>query len=140
MPDLPGTRVFISYSRKDGQEFAAELRRDLGARGFSLWQDIVALRGGQDWWSQIEDALKSRTVEHFVLVVTPAALESAIVRQEIRLARREGKEVSPVKGPGLVEIDKRPRWLRGFFRLIRPPRGEVTRVEKFGLKNLTALP
>ena len=97
MLDQPGPRIFISYSRKDGQEFAAELRRDLEEKGFSLWQDLVALRGGQDWWSQIEEALRSKTVEHFVLVVTPAAHESGVIRREIRLARQEGKEVSPIK-------------------------------------------
>ena len=26
----------------------------------SVWQDIVALEGGRDWWSQIEDALSQR--------------------------------------------------------------------------------
>jgi hypothetical protein len=33
------------------------------------------------------------------------------VRREIRLARREGKTVSPVKGPGIADISQLPRWL-----------------------------
>jgi hypothetical protein len=37
-------------------------------------------------------------LQHFVLVVTPAALE------EIRLARQDGKTVCPVKGPGLTDL------------------------------------
>jgi hypothetical protein len=41
----------------------------------SVWQDIVSLEGGRDWWSQIEEALKSKALEHFVLLVTPEALE-----------------------------------------------------------------
>jgi TIR domain len=47
---------FISYSRKDGAEFAADLRKTLEKENLSVWQDIVALEGGRDWWSQIEDA------------------------------------------------------------------------------------
>jgi hypothetical protein len=43
-------------------------------------------------------------LQHFVLVVTPAALESRVVREEIRLARQEGKTVCPVKGPGLTDL------------------------------------
>jgi hypothetical protein len=85
----PG-RTFISYSRKDGGDFAAELRKDLEAQNLSVWQDIVAHEGGRDWWSQIEDALKSKELQHFILVVTKAALESPVVRREIRLARQEG--------------------------------------------------
>ena len=43
----PG-RTFISYSRKDGAEFAAWLRDWLIERDLSVWQDIVALEGGRD--------------------------------------------------------------------------------------------
>jgi hypothetical protein len=44
-------RTFISYSRKDGADFARELRESLRNEGLSVWQDVVALEGGSDWWS-----------------------------------------------------------------------------------------
>jgi hypothetical protein len=44
----PG-RTFISYSRKDGAEFAAWLRIWLEQQNLSVWQDLVALEGGRDW-------------------------------------------------------------------------------------------
>ena len=50
-----------------------------------------------------------------MLVVTPAALESAIVRWEIRLARQEGKTVSPVRGQGLGDLGKLPHWLGDIY-------------------------
>jgi hypothetical protein len=106
----PG-RTFISYSRKDGAQFAAWLRTWLEQRNLSVWQDIVALEGGRDWWSQIEEALKSKALQHFILVVTPASLASPVVRREIRLARQEGKTACPVKGPGLGDLGTLPRWL-----------------------------
>ena len=123
MPTQPVARIFISYSRKDGVEFAADLRKRLEAQDLSVWQDIVALEGGRDWWSQIEDALKSKALQHFVLVVTPAALASPVVRREIRLARQEGKTVSPVKGPGLGDLSTLPRWLGQVYDLDMPEHG-----------------
>jgi WD40 repeat protein len=115
MTKLTTARIFISYSRKDGAVLAAQLRRDLEGKGFTIWQDLVALEGGRDWWSQIEGALKSRALQHFILVVTPAALVSPVVRREIRLARQEGKTFLPIKGPGLKEwlgdLNALPRWL-----------------------------
>jgi hypothetical protein len=112
MPDLQSPRIFISYSRKDGGELATELRKKLLAENLSLiWQDIVALESGRDWWSQIEDALRSKALQHFVLIVTPTALASSVVRDEIRLARKEGKAVSTIKGPGLGDLNKLPRWV-----------------------------
>jgi len=95
-------RIFISYSRKDGAGTAATLRKDIEAQNLPVWQDIAAMEGGRHWASQIEAVLKTRNLEHFVLVVTPAALASPIVRWEIRLARQEGKTVSPVRGRGLA--------------------------------------
>jgi hypothetical protein len=90
-PPPPGQasgRIFVSYSRKDGAAFVAELRATLRAEGFSIWMDIVALEGGRDWWSQIDKALRSKTLQHFVLVVMPAALASSVVRS--RTSRLEG--------------------------------------------------
>ena len=110
MRDQPWDRIFISYSRKDGAECAAKLRKWLLSEDLSVWQDIIALEGGRDWWSQIEDALKTKSLQHFVLIVTPAALASPVVRREIRLARQEGKTVCPIKGPGLGELGQLPRW------------------------------
>jgi len=117
MTAAPPARIFISYSRKDGAGTAATLRRDLEAEHLSVWQDIAALEGGRDWWSQIEEALRSKALQHFVLVVTPGALASRVVRDEIRLARQEGKTVSPVKGPGLGDLNKLPRWLGQVYDL-----------------------
>jgi hypothetical protein len=137
MPD-PSARVFISYSRKDGADVAADLRKQLEAKDLSIWQDLLAMEGGIDWWSQIEAAIRSKAMEHFVLVITPQALDSQggrVVRQEIRLARQEGKTVSPIRGPGIDDLAKLPRWFghvcdiavsEQFKRLIHVLRGPST--------------
>jgi hypothetical protein len=83
-------------------------------------------------------------MQHFVLVVTPAALASSVVRREIRLARQEGKTVCPVMGPGLADLGKLPRWIRQFYdriiRLIRPKGKTVCPVKRPGLTDLSQLP
>jgi len=117
MTGQPSDRTFISYSRKDGAEFAAWLRDWLKEHDLSIWQDLVDLEGGRDWWTQIEDALKSKGLQHFILVVTAAALASPVVRREIRLARQEGKTVCPVKGPSLADLGLLPRWLGQVYDL-----------------------
>ena len=120
MAEMSGARIFISYSRKDGAEFAANLRKRLQKQDLSIWQDLIALEGGRDWWSQIEDALKSKVLQHSIFVITPAALASPVVRREIRLARQEGKTICPVKGPGLGDLGKLPRWLGQVYDLDLP--------------------
>jgi WD40 repeat protein len=112
-------RIFISYSRRDGAEFAAKLREELEVAGLPVWHDVSALEGNRDWWSQIEEALRSKELHHLVLVLTPAAVASQYVRDEIRLARQEGKTVSPVKGAGL-DLAAVPRWMGHAYDLDIP--------------------
>ena len=118
-------RIFISYSTKDGKACADALRDELKVKGFSVWQDLVALKGGQNWWSQIEAALKSKELQHFILVVTPSALASAVVRREIWLARQEGKTVSPVRGPGFNNLNELPRWIGQVYDLKIPEKHDL---------------
>src|SRR5579864_3348691 len=80
--------VFLSYARADGHDFTQQLRARLAAERIPLWQDRVSMEGGRDWWLQIVEALNQ--VEYMVLVMTPAALRSPIVRKEWRYARQQG--------------------------------------------------
>ncbi len=106
-------RIFISYSRKDGEAFAADLRRKLIdiVGEVALWRDRDRMEGGVAWWNQITEALDN--VQFMVLVATPAAMESAIVRKEWRYARQQGVCVYPVQVPGLaLDFAAMPRWMR----------------------------
>ena len=112
--------IFISYATADGSETAADLRRDLTERGFSIWQDIAALQGGRDWWTQIEAALKSTALQHVVLLLTQAALSRAVIRDEIHLARQQGKTIIPVSGPRFDDYAKLPRHIGQVLDLAKP--------------------
>src|SRR5262249_34135987 len=56
------------------------------------------------------------------LIVTPHALENQWVRDEIRLARQEGKTVSPVRGAGVDDLAVVPRWFGSVYNLDIPER------------------
>ncbi len=86
-PKKSRSGIFISYARGDGKAFADDLRhRLIEEYHFQIWQEIVELESGKDWWLQIEAAIKS--VE--VMVMTPGALASQIMRKECRrLARKD---------------------------------------------------
>ncbi|MCG8358784.1 MAG: TIR domain-containing protein [Kiloniellales bacterium] len=109
MPSKP--RIFVSYARSDGGDFAsalsARLRDDCG---FSLWRDLADMEGGRDWWPQIVEAITG--VEYLVLVMTPNALKSEVVRREWRLARQEGVCVVPVIGSPELDFSVLPHWMQ----------------------------
>ena len=72
-------RVFLSYARKDGEEFARRLRKRAKAEEseITLWQDRAEMEGGVGWWKQIEGALDH--VKFLVIVMTPEATYSILI-------------------------------------------------------------
>jgi hypothetical protein len=77
----------------------------------TLWQDRAQLEGGIGWWRQIAEALDS--VDFLILILTPAAVYSPVVKQEWRYARQREVCVYPVKGVTDTELDYRSllKWM-----------------------------
>src|ERR1700680_4190208 len=88
-------RVFLSYARKDGEEYASNLLIKLQTeqRKINLWQDRAEMEVGVGWWKQIEEALDQ--VRFLVIVMTPAAMQSEMTQKEWRYARQRGVNVYP---------------------------------------------
>ncbi len=102
--------AFVSYARSDGETFAGELVARLQAEGIALWRDHEGMVGGRDFWQQITDAIAS--VDVLVLVMTPAAAQSEMVRREWRHARKEGVIVYPVLAAKGIDFAALPHWMR----------------------------
>ena len=102
--------VFISYARSDGSAIAAELRERLQLEEIPLWQDVVGMEGGENWWLQVTNALNH--VEYMALVITPNALKSETVKKEWRYAREQGVCIYPINGATNLNFAEFPRWLQ----------------------------
>jgi WD40 repeat protein len=106
--------AFISYTRQNGAIAAERLRVLLTNNGIKPWQDRTHLRGGEDFWQQIEQAI--RRCNYVVMVLTPDAFgeERQILRREWYTARSAGTCVVPIKGvPDLNFSDNNiPSWIK----------------------------
>lgn len=85
--------IFISYSREDSA-FVDRLQADLSARGFPTWVDRSRMEAGDKWREAIEKAI--RDCQAFVLVLSPSAVASEPVRDEVVYAKRFNKFIVPV--------------------------------------------
>jgi TPR repeat protein len=85
--------AFVSYSREDS-EFAARLVKDLTAAGVAVWLDQVNITGGERWDRAIEVALAG--CGRILVILSPAAVGSENVMDEISFAIEERKEIVPV--------------------------------------------
>ena len=100
------TQVFISYSRQD-MDFVQRLAADLQAAGLDVWWDLTDIQGSDVWERRIEEGL--RTSQYFIVVLTPASLESRWVRREYLSADNSGVKIIPLK---LKPYDVTPLTLR----------------------------
>jgi hypothetical protein len=84
---------FFSYAREDAA-FVLALAAELRAAGADLWLDQADIRGGQAWDETVERALdRCRGV---LVVLSPAALASHNVMDEVAYALDKGKHVVPL--------------------------------------------
>jgi hypothetical protein len=68
-------RIFLSYGHDEHASLALRIKRDLEARGHTVWFDIDRLKPGGDWERYIEDGLDWASASpgegRFVLLMTP---------------------------------------------------------------------
>ena len=100
-------QTFISYPRKNA-EFSLKLARELKAAGFQVWFDQIDIPAGSRWDDEIQKALTE--CEIFIVILTPEAIESQNVKDEIGYAIDSGKRILPV----LLEKCNIPFRLRRF--------------------------
>jgi hypothetical protein len=75
--------VFLSHSSLD-RDFATPLARDLRRHGIPVWFSRTNIVGAQQWHDEIGAALSR--CDWFVLVLSPAAVKSRWVKQELLYA------------------------------------------------------
>jgi hypothetical protein len=85
--------AFLSYAREDA-EFVLRLAKDLRMGGAGVWVDQLDIAPGQRWDRAVEDALAKCL--QLVVILSPAAVESTNVMDEVSLALEDGKTVVPV--------------------------------------------
>ena len=89
--------IFISHATPGDNTFAIWLASRLSMAGYQVWCDQERLIGGEDFWQDIEDALRQQAIK-FVLVVSQNAFDEKGrvrdgIKNEIALANILRKEL-----------------------------------------------
>ena len=85
--------TFVSYARSDS-EFALRLGRDLKSAGVSVWLDQLDIPLGERWDKAVQNALVR--CDRMVVILSPAAVESDNVMDEVAYVLKKRKPVIPV--------------------------------------------
>ncbi len=107
-------RVFVSHHHSPTEDtFTGLLVRDLERAQADVWVDKNEIQPGEDFQSRINSGLLGR--QYLVLVMTPAALASKWVRQEVAAANAlcnngQMRGIIPVIAEPCSENDIPPLW------------------------------
>ena len=119
-------KVFLSHARKDGA-LANELAERLAKGGFKVWNPEEEIASGDNWAKKIGKALDDSDL--MVILLTPKAMESDWLRQEIEFAlgskKYEGRVFTVFVGPGR-EAHKDVPWI-----LLKLPHYQVVSARDF---------
>ena len=86
-------RVFVSYARIDS-DFVMKFATGLIERNVNIWVDQLDIEAGDEWDNAVQQALEGCTA--VIVVLSPAAVESRSVMDEVSYALDKKKEVIPI--------------------------------------------
>ncbi|HLZ08351.1 MAG TPA: toll/interleukin-1 receptor domain-containing protein [Chloroflexota bacterium] len=100
-PTQAAPYIFLSYAGADRVR-ALHLADRLEPRGVSVWIDRKSIAGGTWWSAEIVEGIKGCAA--LLALITPAAVQSRNVQQEIQLAWEHERKLLPI----LVERSQLP--------------------------------
>jgi hypothetical protein len=86
-------KIFFSYAREDS-EFVLRLVKELRFAGADVWLDQLDIGPGEHWDAAVETALRVCPCQ--VIVLSPEAVSSQNVMDEVSYALEEHKQVIPL--------------------------------------------
>ena len=120
-------KIFLSHARKDAA-LARQLVERLARKGFTVWMPEDKIEPGDNWAKKMGKALEDS--EFMVILLTPKALESDSIRQDIEFAimsrKYEGRVLTVFVGP-MLQAGKDMPWI-----LLKLPHRQVGSPADFG--------
>jgi hypothetical protein len=78
--------LFVSHANPEDNDFTLWLALQLAKDCYGVWCDLTKLLGGEDFWRDAEDAIRTRTVK-FIYVLSRTSNEKQGPRNELQIAK-----------------------------------------------------
>ena len=92
-PTQPRDVLFVSHANPEDNGFAQWLTLKLVSLGYHAWSDVTKLLGGEDFWRDIEQAIRQHTVK-FLYVLSRSSNQKEGSVRELKVAHDVRKKES----------------------------------------------
>ncbi len=75
------SKIFISHAAPEDNYFAGWLAAKLSLAGYDVWCDLDVLQGGEDFWKDIEKAIREETAKFVFVLSTTSMLKRGTLRE-----------------------------------------------------------
>ncbi|MCA9176847.1 MAG: toll/interleukin-1 receptor domain-containing protein, partial [Planctomycetales bacterium] len=108
LPSLDNRQVvFVSHANPEDNAFATWLTLRLTREGYRVWCDVVKLRGGDDFWRNIEVAIRENT-RRFIFVTSRASNQKPGTLQELAVAAGVARQLNEPRFIIPIKVDDLP--------------------------------
>jgi hypothetical protein len=95
--------IFLSHATPEDNEFARWLALQLANEGYAVWCDLTKLLGGEDFWKDIQEAIRTRSIRFlFVLSRTSNTKEGTL--QELACAKAVAAALKPAVRDFIIDL------------------------------------
>lgn len=85
--------LFISHANPDENDFAKWLSLQLINHGYTVWCDVINLKGGEDFWEEIENEIRENSIK-FLFVASVNSNRKPNVMKELSVADKTKKKLA----------------------------------------------
>lgn len=78
--------IFVSHANPEDNEFSLWLTLQLARQGYRVWCDLTRLLGGEDFWADIEEAIRGEAIK-LIYVLSRASNNKLGPLQELHVAQ-----------------------------------------------------
>lgn len=83
--------LFISHANPEDNDITRWLALQLAKDGYGVWCDLTKLLGGENFWKDAEEAIRSRTIK-FIYVLSRTSNEKEGPRNELQIAKNVARK------------------------------------------------
>jgi len=87
-------KIFISHATPDDNEFARWLSLQLIGLGYEVWCDVLRLKGGEDFWAEIENEIRNSSIK-FLYILSRTSNNREGTLKELTVAQKTKKSLNP---------------------------------------------
>jgi TIR domain len=117
LPSAGRTTIFVTHAAPEDNEFALWLSSKLAIAGYRVWIDRQRLRGGDDFWDEIDRVLRNEAIKQIVVfthhIGKPGVKKELAIGDIMRNRLADPKFMIPIRNDDIMSSDAPTEFLRG---------------------------